>query len=58
MNYLTGTTKELIHDILRNLPEEKLRLLDKACYRNYLLTSVYGQSSLEFKAYNEGFCSR
>lgn len=47
--------KQIINDMMYNLPESKIIALDNACRRNGMLTSEYGLPHLTFTVYKEGF---
>jgi len=52
---LTKTDREIIKDVLMNMPEEKKAQLDKACEINHHLTSTWELEDVTMTAYNEGF---
>ena len=46
---------ELVKEMLATMPEQKKKVLDSACTRNFYLTSYYGLEFLTFTVYIEGF---
>lgn len=50
-----NVTVDMVQYILSELPERKREILDKALYRNALLTSSWNLSQGEFRIYNEGW---
>lgn len=47
--------KEMVQWILADMPQEKKQALDKACYRNLLMTSEYGLENGTLTVYKEGW---
>ena len=47
--------KSIAVDILRKLPENKRKVLSKACDRNNYLTAFYGLPEATMEIYKEGF---
>ena len=47
--------KSIAVDILRKLPENKQKVLSKACSRNNYLTAFYGLPEAKMEIYKEGF---
>ena len=47
--------KELVFDMLANMPEQKKNVLHNALQRNYSLTSVWTLSFCKLTVYKEGF---
>lgn len=52
---MSGVADMTFEMVLKALPQEKLDVLDRACYRTFLLTSYYGMSRAELEIYKEGF---
>lgn len=50
-----GINKSIAIDILRKLPEDKRKVLLKACSRNNYLTAFYGLPEAKMEIYKEGF---
>ena len=47
--------KELLKDMMAQLPESKKIQFQKACQRNHMLTSTYGFYNVKMTVYKEGW---
>lgn len=52
---MKAINKEITIDIIRTLPQNKMEVLKKALYRNYLLTTTWELPSANLQVYKEGF---
>ena len=50
-----NVNKEIALEILKKLPENKKAVLEKALYRNFLLTSSYNLEFCDVTVYKEGW---
>lgn len=52
---MTKVNREIVAEILKNMPESKKEVLKNALTRNLILTSSYTLSSCTLVVYKEGF---